>query len=101
MTQISEPQTITANDLLTGEVVYLTKHGVWAHQHSDAVTFDHPDRAALCLEQVSSRDIAVVGPYLARAKIDHHQAVKPVHFRDAIRATGPSNRFIGKQASPA
>jgi len=99
MTQISTSQIITANDLLTGEVVYLAKYGAWVRRHIEAVIFDHPDRATLCLAEISRSDITVVGPYLTRAKVNHHQAVKPVHFRAVFRATGPSNRFIGKQAS--
>jgi len=101
MTQKSASQIITANDLLSGEVVYFTKSGAWSLRHADAAIIDQPDHAERSLEEVTRNDASVVGPYLALARVGESQTVAPVHFRDAFRSIGPSNRFIGKQASPA
>lgn len=98
MTLKTASQIITANDLLSGEVVYLTASGAWSRAHSSAALFDHADRAGKQLEEIAHTDISIVGPYLAAGKIGNNQAVAPVHFREVFRATGPSNRFIGKQA---
>ncbi len=90
MPQFSAPQILTANDLLSGEVVYHTKTGAWSCRHKDAAIFDQPNPAADCLKEIIQNDASVVSPYLVRAL--------PMHFREAFRAAGPSNRFIGKQA---
>ena len=92
------PQIITANGLLSGEVVYLAKAGAWSRHLSEATVFTDASLCAKQLEQVGRGDTSIVGPYLATVKLGHNRAPVPLHFREVFRATGPSNRFIGKQA---
>jgi hypothetical protein len=92
------PHIITANDLITGEVVYYTKSGTWARHHRKASVFLDIDFCAKQLAQIVRSDAAIVGPYIVAVKTVKDQAAAPAHFREAFRATGPSNRFIGKQA---
>ncbi len=88
---------LTANDLLSGEVVYLTKSGAWSPRHASANIFVEGSLAAKRLAEIERSDISVVGPYLAVVKTSGTQPVAPEHFREVFRAAGPSNRFIGKQ----
>lgn len=89
---------ITANDLLSGEVVYLSKPGQWSPNHSEAVLFKDMHAANARLADVQTQDSSVVGPYLAAAAQEGRNAPTPVHFREAFRTRGPSNQFLGKQA---
>ena len=92
---------ITANDLLSGEVVYLTSSGKWSPDHGDAIAFDEMHLAKAHLDDVQRLDQSIVGPYLAGAAIDGNLAPSPVHFREVFRTRGPSNRALGKQAHTA
>ena len=96
MTAKSAQKIITANDLLSGEVVYLTASGKWSHVHTDALMFDDT-KAGARLAEVQRRDTAIVGAVLAGAAMGAN-GPSPIHFREVFRATGPSNRLIGKQA---
>ena len=92
-------QIITANNLLSGEVVYLTSSETWSTKHSDASVFGSDKEANHRLASVLQTDTSVVGPYLAFAKTNTGKSPEPVHFREVFRTIGPSNRFIGKQAA--
>lgn len=87
---------VTANDLLSGEVVYLSASGNWSTLHSDAVVLDDIQADAR-LAEVQKFDTSVVGPYLAGAA-QGDNAPSPIHFREVFRTKGPSNRHLGKQA---
>ena len=50
----------------------------------------------LRLIEASAQDHLVVGVYLTEVD-DQSGAPAPVHFREAFRATGPSNYAHGKQ----
>jgi hypothetical protein len=82
-------------------VVYLTKSGAWALRHKAAILFKDVAEATIRLAEIARTDTSVVGPYVAAARLGKYQTAEPVHFREAFRATGPSNRFIGKQTSAA
>ncbi len=97
MTNEATVQIITANDLLSGEVVYLSASGKWSPRHSDAVMFGGI-QANTRLAEVQKLDTSVVGPYLAGARQDVGGAPTPIHFREIFRTKGPSNQFLGKQA---
>lgn len=94
-------QIITANDLLSGEVVYLSSNGTWAIRHSDAITFETSDEASTRLASVLRSETSVVGPYLAFANVAKGCLLEPTHFREMFRTKGPSNRFLGKQTTAA
>ena len=88
---------VTANDLLSGEVVYLSASGKWSPIHGDAVLLDDL-QADTRLAEIQKVATSVVGPYLAAAAKDGGNAPSPIHFREVFRTKGPSNRFLGKQA---
>ncbi len=79
------PKVVTANALLEGDVIYQTATG-WTRDlaHADLRMIDASQQTGL-----------VVGVYLA--DVDASAAPKPVHFREAFRAKGPSNYAHGKQ----
>ena len=95
MSQPTRAQYVTANDLLTGEVVFLTSDGSWVQDLGRAMFFSDPDEGANRLSEAEADGGRVVGPYLAEAAHDGPKV--PVHFRERFRATGPSNYFHGKQ----
>ena len=94
MARIKAPVVITANDLLTGEVVYLDLAHRWSPELSAAKVFNALDEAEG--ELVAAFSEAVVGAYLA--EVSNDTAVTPRHYRESFRHKGPSNYFHGKQA---
>ncbi|MEM9320010.1 MAG: DUF2849 domain-containing protein [Pseudomonadota bacterium] len=90
------PKVITANDLLEGDVVYLTAGDDWSRQHSDAELIEDEAVAQLRLLEAQKRSAEVVGAYLADA-LAGPSGPQPVHFREAFRTRGPSNYAHGKQ----
>lgn len=91
------PKVVTANDLLEGDVIYLTAQGSWSRQLEDAVVVTEPDQAEALLEQAEAQVSEQVGAYLADVEIDESGTPQPAHFREAFRTRGPSNYFHGKQ----
>jgi hypothetical protein len=90
------PKVVTANALLTGEVIYLTADDRWTPHLHQAELIEDEAIADLRLLAASARQSEVVGPYLADAKAGPN-GPEPVHFREAFRARGPSNYPHGKQ----
>ena len=95
MAGIKVPVVITANDLLTGEVVYLDLAHRWAPALSAAKVFNVLAEAEGELAAVFSEAV-VVGAYLAEVCSD--SVVTPRHYRETFRHKGPSNYFHGRQA---
>ena len=91
------PKVVTANDLLLGDVIYLTEQDTWSRDHHEAELIEDEAHADLRLLFASQQAAAVVGAYLADAKPGAN-GPEPVHFREAFRACGPSNYAHGKQA---
>lgn len=92
------PQIVTANDLLLGDVVYMTSQGKWVRELQNAHIANSPEQARTMLEHALSQHDRVVGAYLTAILVDENGRPSPAHFREAFRATGPSNLFHGKQA---
>ncbi len=89
---------LTANDLLTGEVIFWSK-GRWVERYADAEMFDGAEaEAALAAAEAQPTSWAGTPPYL----IDLQQTpdgVVPVSYRERLRALGPTNHLQhGKQA---
>lgn len=97
MSRAFSPKVITANDLITGEVVYLAADGRWSPRHSDAELLTDEAEAELRLIEASAQEDRVVGVYLADAR-PGPKGPEPVHFREVFRTRGPSNYPHGKQA---
>ncbi len=97
MSSAFSPKVVTANDLVLGDVVYLSVDGQWVRQHTEAELFSDADRANERLGFAEAQHGQVVGVYLADAVSGIHGPA-PVHFREGFRARGPSNLFHGKQS---
>ena len=93
------PKVVTANDLLEGDVIYQTATGWTRELHEAEVLTDEAD-ADLRLIEAGQQIHRVVGAYLADVD-PQASGPAPVHFREAFRATGPSNYVHGKQEDAA
>jgi len=91
------PKVVTANDLLTGEAVYLTGDGRWSPLHHEADLLRDADAAQRRLLDAESQADRVVGAYLADAR-PGVAGPEPIHFREVFRTRGPSNYPHGKHA---
>ena len=98
MARVFTPKVVTANDLVEGDVVYLTAAGGWSRRHADAAVAADEAQAAALLGTAEAQQDRVVGPYLADTARGEEGEPLPVHYREAIRTRGPSNYFHGKQA---
>lgn len=97
MARAFTPKVVTANELISGDVVYLTAAGTWALSHAEAELITDQDRAVVRLQLAETQFDQIVGAYLADA-VASDAGPKPVHFREEFRAVGPSNYNHGKQA---
>ncbi len=88
---------VTANDLLEGDVVYLTADDRWSRRHKDAELLTDEAHATIRLLDAELQTDTIVGAYLANATATDNGPA-PVHFRDAFRSRGPSNLPHGKQS---
>lgn len=95
MSRAFTPKIVTANALLEGDVIYLTADDRWSRDHSQAELIDDEAHAQLRLLE-AERQKGIVGAYLADA-VASPEGPKPIHFREAFRAKGPSNYAHGKQ----
>ena len=98
MARAFTPCILTANDLFDGDVVYLAPDGAWTRRPGAARLFEDEDEANRRLVAAESQEDAIVGPYLASAAPGGRQGPEPIHIREVLRATGPSNYHHGKQA---
>ena len=90
-----KPSVVTANDLLRGDVIYLCGD-TWVRDLSRADVITDEADADIRLLEASARVADVVGVYLM--PVDSTKgAPAPLHFREAFRATGPSNYAHGKR----
>lgn len=90
------PKVVTANDLLEGDVVYLTAKDTWSRRLTDADVLTDEADAQIRLIDASARTSEVVGVYLADVATTD-TGPKPTHFREEFRTKGPSNYAHGKQ----
>jgi len=91
------PKVITANDLLRGDVVWLTDSGDWTRDMARAELIEDEAHAQIRLIEAEAQQDRVVGAYLAEARAGA-RGPEPVHFRETFRTRGPSNYPHGKQA---
>lgn len=96
MSRPYSPKVVTASDLLEGDVIYLTADDRWTRHLAEAELIEDEAHAQLRLLLAESQPNRVVGAYLAEVKPGPH-GPEPTHFREAFRATGPSNYAHGKQ----
>lgn len=86
---------LTANDLLMGDVIYLSNSNTWTRTLNEAQVFVDEETANDALH-VAGKDISLLEPYLAKVNASSGTP-DPAHFREDFRATGPSNYHHGKQ----
>ncbi|MFP3383836.1 DUF2849 domain-containing protein [Tritonibacter sp. SIMBA_163] len=96
MARAFTPKVVTANDLLEGDVIYLTAANTWTRELQAAELITDEAEAQLRLLEAQSQPQIAVGAYLADAK-PGEQGPEPTHFREEFRRTGPSNYAHGKQ----
>ncbi len=87
------PSVVTANDLLIGDVIYLTAQDGWSRDLADAELITDEAHAQIRLIDANAQPGTVVGAYLAEMSANQ----QPTHFREDFRRTGPSNYAHGKQ----
>ncbi len=93
-------QVVTANRIGDGTVVYLTRVGGWSERITDGqVSRSDEERDALmAVAQATAEIPAVVEPYVIDV-VEEAGAVRPVRYREAIRARGPTiHPAFGQQA---
>ena len=89
-----------AQDLKTGEVVYLTIDGAWSPDAAEAAVARTPEEEN-ALRAAAEKDAAANRVFnLDRAEVEAAgNLLQPARRKDAIRAKGPSVRpDLGKQA---
>ncbi|MCR8547055.1 DUF2849 domain-containing protein [Salipiger sp. P9] len=97
MSKAFTPKVITANALLEGDVIYLAADDSWVRTLTEAEVLTDEAVAQVRLLDASSRHAEAVGVYLADVSLGA-EGPQTTHFREAFRATGPSNYPHGKQA---
>jgi hypothetical protein len=91
------PRIVSANDLMIGDVVYLTAAGGWTRDLAQAAVATDAETAEALLAQAAQPSV-VVDPYLAEVALDG-AAPRPLHYREVFRTRGPSHRpDLGRQA---
>jgi Protein of unknown function (DUF2849) len=91
---------ITANRLIDGVVVFQTADGAWSEDFNRAAVIADPQStaAALAGAKLDEANNLVVDAYAVPVE-ERNGHVAPKALREAIRASGPTNRRdLGKQA---
>lgn len=97
MAKAFPPKIVSANDLMDGDVVYLTAQSTWSRKITEAVIA--PDEAAAdsLLSKGEERQDLIVGAYLLDVAIGADGAPSPTHFREKYRLNGPSIDYLAPQ----
>ena len=97
------PVVLNAHDVLDGDVIFYTGSS-WSANLRDALIATD-DEGALKLEAIRDETEAsgeVIEPYLVAVTLDEGGKPTPIHYRERLRALGPSVRTdLGKQAELA
>lgn len=90
-TEPSMPETVTANRLTDGAVVYLDEQGNWTPEFRRAAPLADADAraAALAVAEASARANVVVEPYAIELEMRAGH-LAPRTLRERIRAEGPT-----------
>ncbi|MGB3554585.1 MAG: DUF2849 domain-containing protein [Jannaschia sp.] len=89
------PKVVTANRLLEGDVVYLAADDRWVTDLPSAEAIEDEAVAEARLLDAMAQADRVVGAYLADIRLGP-DGPEPIHFREAFRASGPTNYPHGK-----
>jgi uncharacterized protein DUF2849 len=100
MSNAEKGQALTANRLVDGEVVFLTRSGLWSVFVDEAALAQEPDAVKALEARGREAEAAniVTGSYLFEAE-RHDGRMRAAHIRERIRTLGPTVRpDLGKQA---
>ena len=96
------PSVVTANDLVDGDVVFLTSDLAWTRSFDAAVVAATETDAERLLAAAAGQTGRVVEPYLVALEESAAGRLRPAHYRERIRLLGPTNRAdLGRQAAGA
>ena len=87
---------VSANDLLTGDVVFLTDKVSWTTNIKDAFVINNKAESYRWLLEARFQRSRVADPYLVELEIDDN-VVSFATFKEELRYYGPSNYFHGKR----
>ncbi len=82
---------ISANDLLMGDVVYMTQKIEWSRVLTEAFPMGEKSVALSNLTNVVSDQSIVLGHTLVEASLHADGALSLSHYRDRIREGGPTH----------
>lgn len=88
--KINPLQVITANDLLTGAVVYLDTDDQWNRNLNAAMIFKGSACAQSRINSLQDADACVVGIDVITISMSPVGHIEPVHIREHLRLHGPS-----------
>ena len=96
-----QPQVLTANLLVGGDVVYWCEDETWVQELKDAYVFDTDVKieSALASAEAAVEARKILDPYLFSVSVDDG-TIHASSVREQIRAAGPTVRLdLGKQAA--
>ena len=83
---------ISANDLLSGDVIYLTELGDWSRNLVDALCREDKSVVTAEVTELEMQQNRVLGPILVEACVNSDGSLALQHFRDRFRDSGPTHR---------
>ena len=90
----NEAYLVTANDLLEGDAIFYQGGDAWSGDIKDAALFFDLQEAEQAAATANHKQASqIVGAYVIAATQDK----SPVKNREALRTTGPTNYWHGKQ----
>ena len=90
------PKVVAANDLLSGDAIWLTADDRWTGDMTKAELIEDEAVADDRLIFAIGQPATIVGAYLVDAEATPNGPA-PAHFRETFRTRGPSNYAHGKQ----
>ncbi len=91
---------LTANDLLTGRVIWRRADGSWSESLDRAAVYSASQTAERALSGAALDADVAVGAYLVDV-VPSGDGLRPSHVREAIRVTGPSRAVLPTSARNA
>jgi len=88
---------LTANNLLSGKVIYLTSEKKWVENLANAVVFNKQEDSDNALTFADTQINKLQSAYLIDVVLTSDGTPIPISNQELIRATGPTNYFHGKQ----
>jgi len=99
MSNDTDLQAVTANDLRNGDVVFLANVGGWTHSLSQAAFAKSSDDAGRLLGVAKAHEGVIVEPYLIDVDLGTDGAMTPVRYRERIRLAGSKTLYMRRSIS--